>query len=100
MDNNITIGGNSLAPKEFNGQRVITFKDIDLVHQRPEGTAGRNFRQNKKHFVEGEDFYKVCADEIRRNKIMDTDIRMSVFKLLHKLPNTIYARKPEGSEKP
>ena len=71
MNNNITIGDHSLAPKEFNGQRVITFKDIDLVHQRPDGTAGRNFRQNKKHFVEGEDFYKVCADEIRRNKIMD-----------------------------
>lgn len=71
MSNNITIGNNSLIPKEFNGQRVVTFRDIDTVHQRPEGTAGRNFRQNKKHFVEGEDFYKVCADEIRRNKIMD-----------------------------
>ena len=79
MNNNITIGGNSLAPKEFNGQRVITFKDIDLVHQRPDGTAGRNFRQNKEHFIEGEDFYTIKpsnfqTDEIRLSGISANDI--------------------------
>jgi hypothetical protein len=79
MSNNITIGGNSLAPKEFNGQRVITFKDIDLVHQRPDGTAGRNFRQNKEHFIEGEDFYTIKpsnfqTDEIRLSGISANDI--------------------------
>lgn len=30
--------------------------------------ARRNFRQNKN---EGEDYFKICADEIRRHKIMD-----------------------------
>lgn len=25
--------------KEFNGQRVVKFKDIDRVHERPESTA-------------------------------------------------------------
>ena len=79
MSNNITIGDNSLAPKEFNGQRVITFKDIDLVHQRPDGTAGRNFRQNKEHFIEGEDFYTIKpsnfqTDEIRLSGISANDI--------------------------
>lgn len=79
MNNNITIGDNSLAPKEFNGQRVITFKDIDLVHQRPDGTAGRNFRQNKEHFIEGEDFYTIKpsnfqTDEIRLSGISANDI--------------------------
>jgi hypothetical protein len=79
MDSNITIGDNSLAPKEFNGQRVITFKDIDLVHQRPDGTAGRNFRQNKEHFIEGEDFYTIKpsnfqTDEIRLSGISANDI--------------------------
>ena len=34
-------------PKEFNGQRVVTFKDIDKLHGRVEGTAARNFRKNK-----------------------------------------------------
>ncbi|MBO5104561.1 MAG: ORF6N domain-containing protein [Ruminococcus sp.] len=42
--------------KEYNGQRVVTFKDIDKVHNRPEGTARRNFNTNREYFVEGEDF--------------------------------------------
>ncbi|MES1049088.1 ORF6N domain-containing protein, partial [Bacillus thuringiensis] len=28
-----------LAVKEFNGQRVVTFKDIDELHERVAGTA-------------------------------------------------------------
>ena len=60
-----------LKIKEYNGQRVVTFRDIDMVHNRPEGTAGRNFRKNREYFIEGEDYFKVCSDEIRRNKIMD-----------------------------
>lgn len=55
-----------LQIKEYNGQRVVTFKDIDRVHNRPEGTAGRNFRTNREHFIEGEDFYKITPDEFRR----------------------------------
>lgn len=30
-----------LAVKEYRGQRVITFRDVDILHQRPDGTAGR-----------------------------------------------------------
>lgn len=71
MNEVITIENTEMQIKEYNGQRVVTFKDIDTVHQRPKGTADRNFRRNKKHFIEGEDFVKVCVDEIRCNKIMD-----------------------------
>lgn len=71
MNNLIKIGNQKISVKEFNNQRVVTFKDIDSVHQRPEGTAGRNFRENRNRFIEGVDFFKVCADEIRSNKIMD-----------------------------
>lgn len=66
----IEIANKPFEVKEYKGKRVVTFKDIDMVHSRPEGTAGRNFRTNKKHFIEGEDFYRICPDEIRRNKIM------------------------------
>ena len=59
-----------LIVKEHQYQRVVTFKDIDAVHCRPEGTAKRNFYTNKKHFIEGEDFFVVSANEIRTNKIM------------------------------
>lgn len=60
-----------ITVKEFQGKRVVTLKDIDSCHNRPEGTAGRNFRANKQHFIEGTDYFKICPDEIRRHKIMD-----------------------------
>ena len=55
-----------IAVKEYRGQRVVTFKDIDAVHRRPEGTASRNFRANREHFIESEDFFKITPDEFRR----------------------------------
>ena len=71
MNDVITIENTEMQIKEYNRERVVTFKDIDAVHKRPAGTAKRNFNKNKKHFIEGEDYIKVCADEIRTNKIMD-----------------------------
>ena len=67
----VAVGNSEVAVKEFKGQRVVTFKDIDAVHERPEGTAGRNFRENREHFIEGEDFFELTpvkfqSDEIRR----------------------------------
>lgn len=67
----IKIGNKDLQVKQYKGQRVVTFKDIDMVHERVEGTASRNFNANKKHFIENVDYFKVCADEIRTHKIMD-----------------------------
>ncbi len=72
----ITINGQSLAVKEYNGKRVVTLKEIDMVHERPDGTAGRNFRNNKEHFIEGEDYYRISPDEFRRT-IGDMDSRQS-----------------------
>lgn len=61
---NITIIENApLVIKELNGQRVITFKDIDELHQRPEGTADRNFRENQKRFIAGVDYYKLNKNQ-------------------------------------
>ena len=55
--------------KEYKGQRVVTFKDIDAVHNRPEGTASRNFKVNRKHFIEGEDFFLVKPSDIQKDEI-------------------------------
>lgn len=66
MTNAITINNQDLALRQYNGQMVITFKDIDLVHNRPQGTASRNFRANKSHFIEGEDYFRITPDEFRR----------------------------------
>lgn len=51
--------------KICNSQRVVTFKDIDTVHQRTDGTAGRSFRANKKHFIEGVDYFRRNPSEAR-----------------------------------
>ncbi|MDU4726453.1 ORF6N domain-containing protein, partial [Clostridium sp.] len=52
MNNQIVkINNTDLSVKEFNGQRVVTFKDIDMLHERVEGTAKRNFNEHKKHLI-------------------------------------------------
>lgn len=68
MSKEIVINKHSLQVKQYNGQNVVTFKEIDLCHERPSGTAGRNFRANKQHFIEGKDYFSVelTTDEIRR----------------------------------
>lgn len=66
--NTVTINSTALTVKEYKGQRVVTLKEVDEVHQRPEGTAGRNFRTNRDHFIEGTDYFAIdlTNDEIRR----------------------------------
>ena len=66
MNKLIKINNQPLPIKEYNGQRVVTFKEIDAVHKRTPGTAGRNFRENRNRFIEGVDYYKLQIDEIRR----------------------------------
>lgn len=63
------INGSYLPVREYNGQRVITFKDIDTVHQRPKGTASRNFKTNRKYFIEGVDYFIVKPSEIQKDEI-------------------------------
>ena len=59
------IGNHEIFVKNYNGQRVVTLKDIDTVHERPDGTAKRNFNANKQRFVEGKHYFVVGSDEIR-----------------------------------
>ena len=57
----VTINNTTLPVKEHNGQRVVTLKEIDEVHQRPEGTAKRNFSENRERFIEGTDYFNINA---------------------------------------
>lgn len=45
--------------KEYKDIRVLTFKDIDEVHGRAEGTASRNFLKHKDRLIENEDYFIV-----------------------------------------
>lgn len=61
----VGIGEHVLPVREYNGQRVVTLKDIDIVHNRPIGTARKRFNDNKKHFTINKDYYKVKFFEVR-----------------------------------
>jgi hypothetical protein len=65
----VKIGDVELTPVEYRGERVMTLAMMDVVHKRAEGTARRNFNENKVRLIEGEDFSKVSANEIRTHKI-------------------------------
>lgn len=74
MNELINIGTYDIFIKEYNGQRVVTFKDIDMVHERPDGTAKRNFNNNKEHFLEKEDFYFVKPADVQPYEIRTSEI--------------------------
>lgn len=69
-----TVNNQTMAIKEYNGQRVLTFKDIDKAHGRPDGTAGRAFRANRKHFIQNVDFYCVKPSDIQNDEIRRSEI--------------------------
>lgn len=68
------INGTPMPIREYNGQRVVTFRDIDSVHQRPEGTARRNFNKNMKHFIEGVDYFIVKPSDFQMYEIRTSEI--------------------------
>lgn len=55
----------------YKGELVVTFAMVDEIHQRADGTASRNFRDNRERFEEGRDFIEMTADEIRRQSMHD-----------------------------
>lgn len=65
METTITINSHELPIKEFKGQRVITFKDIDAAHERASGTAHRNFKANRERFIEGTDYFRRNSSEAK-----------------------------------
>ena len=111
--NNVAIG-----IKEYEGKRVITFKDIDRVHERPDGTARKAFNRNKKRFIEGEDYFVHERDEAKLlfgaiapnglttvtesgylmiSKVFDDDIAWDVQR---KLVNSYFRAKEAISQEP
>lgn len=74
MNELVKIGNRTISVKEYKGKRVVTFKDIDEVHERLEGTARKRFFDNKERFIEGEDFFKITPSEFR-TAIGNMDLR-------------------------
>lgn len=55
----VKINEKDVPVKEYQGKRVITLKEIDICHERPDGTARKRFNDNKKHFIEGTDYFVI-----------------------------------------
>jgi hypothetical protein len=62
----VKIENQTITVKEYKGQKVVTFKDIDTVHGRPAGTARKRFNDNKERFVAGKDYFVRNSDEARK----------------------------------
>ena len=54
----------NISIKELNGQRVVTFRDIDEAHQRPQGTAYGSFIRNKRYFIKNVDYYVLTRNNL------------------------------------
>lgn len=77
MNNVISVNGKNLAVKEFNEERVITFDDIDRLHERSEGTARKRFNDNKDKLLHGEDYWRLkgkALSDFRTNLNDPTEI--------------------------
>lgn len=76
MENIVNVEGTELAVREYNGQMVVTFDDIDLVHKRPSGTARKAFNRNKRHFINGVDYIVLEKESsnVHRADIRNIDI--------------------------
>ncbi len=69
-----TINSSALPIKEYKGQRVVTFKDIDTVHGRASGTAKRNFNVNQSRFTEGLDYFIAKPADFQKYEIRTSEI--------------------------
>ena len=72
MNEIIKINEHKIIAKEYMGQRVVTFKDIDVVHERPDGTARRNFNANKNTWLK----MKIISYEIRTKQKQITELQL------------------------
>lgn len=71
MNEIVHIGNADISIKEYKGQRVVTFKDIDAVHERPDGTARKRFADNRNHFIEGEDYFIVTPQTLENTELSE-----------------------------
>ena len=78
MNDLVIINGKEITRIDYKNTAVVTLKMVDELHERPTSTAKRNFRANKKHFIQGEDYFMVPYEEwsqimVRRNSSDHTD---------------------------
>ena len=70
----ITIHNTRLAIVEYRGQRVVTLAMIDQVHERPDDTAGRNFREHRDRLIDGADYFVLSRSQNSEIRGLEQDV--------------------------
>jgi len=63
MNEMVKIEGKEIQRIVYQDKPVVTLPQIDMLHERPEGTARRNFNLHKDKLIEGEDYFLVPYKE-------------------------------------
>jgi hypothetical protein len=63
----VKVNNQDVKVKEYKGNRVVTFKEVDMVHERPEGTARKRFNDNKIRFIENVDYFLIKPYDIQKS---------------------------------
>lgn len=67
LANNVVVVNNAeILVKEWNGERVITFKEVDRSHGRCKGTARARFNKHRDKFINGVDYYATTRKELNK----------------------------------
>lgn len=83
----VVIEGQKMPVRVFDGQRVVTFADVERVHNRAEGTAKKRFHDNRKHFIENVDFFMLKPCNAGKYEVSLLDSEKSEFRTLENIPN-------------
>lgn len=83
----VVINGQNMPVRVFDGQRVVTFADVERVHNRAEGTAKKRFHDNRKHFIENVDFFMLKPCNAGKYEVSLLDSEKSDFRTLENIPN-------------
>ena len=65
--NAIAVNGQSLPVREYSGVRVVTLNDVARVHGKEPKRIQNNFLNNKKHFIEGSDYFLIKGKKATLN---------------------------------
>lgn len=83
----VVINGQNMPVRVFDGQRVVTFADVEKVHNRAEGTAKKRFHDNRKHFIENVDFFMLKPCNAGKYEVSLLDSEKSENRTLENIPN-------------
>ena len=63
MNQIVQINGCPLIVRDHKGQRVVTTADVANLHKVSDNVIRQNFKRNRRHFVEGEDYFIIIGTQ-------------------------------------